>query len=314
LAKLPAEKERQLPSAWRGVAEIIAGFLAERSERTRRAYETDLEDFRSFLGVASRGAALEELLRAGAGAAFQVVTRYKAALRERGLSPATLNRRLASLRSLVKFARAAGLVNWNLGVQNVKGEGYRDTRGPGRAGVQALLDELGARGDEKAVRDRAIIRLLYDLGLRRGEVVSLDAEDVDAEAGTVKVVGKGRAEKQILTLPEPTKRALAAWFAVRGDSPGPLFTNFDPARKGGRLTGTAVYYIVKKLGDKAGVKARPHGLRHAAITEALDKARGDVRAVQKFSRHRDLRTLTVYDDSRRDYGGEVARRVAATVE
>ncbi|HVT40002.1 MAG TPA: hypothetical protein VHE78_13215 [Gemmatimonadaceae bacterium] len=53
-----------------------------------------------------------------------------------------------------------------------------------------------------------------------------------------------------------------------------------------------------------------HGLRHAAITHALDVCAGDVRKVQKFSRHRDLRTLTVYDDNRQDVAGEVAKLVA----
>jgi integrase/recombinase XerC len=58
------------------------------------------------------------------------------------------------------------------------------------------------------------------------------------------------------------------------------------------------------------VKARPHGLWNAAITEALDLTGGDVRAVQRFSRHRDVRVLQRYDDSRRDLAGDVARRVA----
>jgi integrase/recombinase XerC len=55
---------------------------------------------------------------------------------------------------------------------------------------------------------------------------------------------------------------------------------------------------------------RPHGLRHAAITEALRLTRGDVRAVQRFSRHRDLWTLTLYDDNRADLAGEIARQLA----
>ena len=55
---------------------------------------------------------------------------------------------------------------------------------------------------------------------------------------------------------------------------------------------------------------RPHGLRHASITAALDITGGDVRAVQRFSRHRNLTTLTVYDDNRLDLGGKVARLVA----
>ena len=75
---------------------------------------------------------------------------------------------------------------------------------------------------------------------------------------------------------------------VRGSENGPLFVNFDRARKGKRLTGSAVYYIVSELGLKAGLTVRPHGLRHLAITSALDLTKGDVRAVQKFSRHKDM--------------------------
>jgi integrase/recombinase XerC len=59
--------------------------------------------------------------------------------------------------------------------------------------------------------------------------------------------------------------------------------------------------------------ARPHGLRHAGITEALDLTKGNIRAVQRFSRHRDLRILNLYDDNRIDLGGDVARLVAANV-
>jgi integrase/recombinase XerC len=76
------------------------------------------------------------------------------------------------------------------------------------------------------------------------------------------------------------------------------------------LSDAAVYALVRGLGEQAGVRARPHGLRHAAITEALDRTNGDVRAVQRFSRHRKLDTLLIYDDARRDLAGDVARRVA----
>ena len=65
------------------------------------------------------------------------------------------------------------------------------------------------------------------------------------------------------------------------------------------------------MGESAGLKARPHGLRHAAVTAALDLTGGDIRAVQKFSRHRDVRVIERYDDSRQDLAGDVARRVAA---
>jgi integrase/recombinase XerC len=65
--------------------------------------------------------------------------------------------------------------------------------------------------------------------------------------------------------------------------------------------------MVRELGRRLGMKVWPHGLRHAAITEALDLTGGNVRAVQRFSRHRDVRVLERYDDNRRDLGGEVAK-------
>ena len=80
-------------------------------------------------------------------------------------------------------------------------------------------------------------------------------------------------------MPEPTQAALAAWLEARGSEPGPLFVNFDRAGKGHRLTGTAVYHIVGWLGAKAGLTVRPQELRHLAITTALDRTNGDVRAV-----------------------------------
>jgi hypothetical protein len=67
---------------------------------------------------------------------------------------------------------------------------------------------------------------------------------------------------------------------------------------------------VRQLGEGAGIRARPHGLRYAAITEALDLTGGDVRKVQRFSLHRNLNTLQRYDDNWQDLAGDVARRLA----
>jgi integrase/recombinase XerC len=234
---------------------------------------------------------------------------YKARMVERGLSAATINRRLAALRSLVKLGRTLGVVPWVLEVQNAKAQPYRDTRGPGRDGFLAMLRQLGGRSDAKAVRDRAILRLLYERALRCCEVCRLDVADIDMQDGVAMVLGKGRTAKEPLTLAPPTVAAVKAWLEVRGDAPGPLFVNLDRAHGRKRLSGTAVYDLVRELGDVVGIRARPHGLRHAAITEALDRGT-DVRAVQRFSRHRDLRVLLVYDDNRDDLGGRVTYALA----
>ena len=77
--------------------------------------------------------------------------------------------------------------------------------------------------------------------------------------------------------------------------------------------GSAIYYLVRDLGHRASINARPHGIRHAAITEALDITGGDVRAVQKFSMHQNIQTVTVYDNNRQDFAGEVAKKIAESV-
>jgi len=292
---------------------LLTAFLAGRSPLTLRAYRRDLEDVHRFLGVPTVAHAAALLLAHGHGAANGLALAYRADLVGRELAAATINRRLAALRSLVKIARTLGLVPWALEVANVKSQGYRDTRGPGDDGYRRLLAVLDRRPAPAVHRDRAAVRLLFDLALRRGEVVSLDVAHLDLDAGVVRVRGKGQTERVPLTLPDPTRAALAAWLAVRGTMPGPFFVNFDRARKGlgRRLTGRSLHRIVRELGEEAGLKeVRPHGLRHAAITAALDRTGGDIRAVQRFSRHRDVRVLAVYDDNREDLGGRVARLVA----
>lgn len=305
----PGSLEAALSSSRR----LVDAFLSGRNEKTLQAYRRDLEDFQAFLGVETLDEAASRLLGNGHGAANETALSYRADLvdREPKLAPATINRRLSALRSLVKLARTLGFVPYSLEVRNVESQAYRDTRGPGRDGVLRIVNELERRLDAKGKRDRAVVRLLYDMGLRRVEVVRLDLADLELEAGTVAVLGKKRTEKEPLTVPEETKAALESWLEARGTEPGPLFTNFDRAGKGNRLTVRSVNRIVKELGLAVGLKTTPHGLRHAAITEALDKTNGNLRAVARFSRHRDMRTLRVYDDNREDLGGEVARLLAS---
>jgi Phage integrase family len=155
-------------------------------------------------------------------------------------------------------------VEWSIEVSGEKLKRYRDTRGPGLDGVRRLLAGLEHRRDGKAIRDLAIVHLLFDLALRRGELVGLDLEHLDLVAGTVAVLGKGHGERELRTLPHETAAALRAWIEVRSEEPGPLFVNFDRAGKGSRLTATSVYRMVRQLGERAGLRARPDGLRHGA--------------------------------------------------
>jgi integrase/recombinase XerC len=312
---VPADAIYSPPSI---AVDMVAAFLAGRKPTTLRAYAQDLEDFASFLGHSTPGPAVELLLAGAVGSANALVLGYKASLLDRGLSPATVARRLAALRSLVKLARQLGRVNWSLEISGPKASAYRDTSGPGRAGWQAMLARAKAEATTpKGRRDLALVRVLHDVALRRAEAVGLDVEHLDLERGTILVQGKGRGERSPITLPPATRSTLADWLAVHPDPrpESPLFTRLDRAAgddPAGRLTGDGVYKIVAALGKTAGVisGARPHGLRHQGVTRALDVTGGDVRAVRKFSRHAKLDTLMVYDDNRADLAGDVARQVA----
>jgi integrase/recombinase XerC len=286
-------------------------FFAGLKPNTLRTYQQALADFATFVGAADDRQAAAMLLSRGHGEANHLALAYRANLIERELAAATINNRIAALRSLVKLARTLGLVGWAIDVRSVRSKPYRDTTGCGAYSYRRLMSHLDAREDPKAIRDRALIRLLFELALRRGEAASLDVEHLDLDGGKISVKGKGSTERESLTLPEPTRRALADWMAIRGSAPGPLFTNLDRARKGdGRLTENGIYAIVTALGAAIGMTVRPHGLRHSAITAGLDATGGDVRAVRKFSRHAKLDTLLVYDDNRRDLAGDVSRLIA----
>lgn len=301
-----------------GSIDLHAAVLGGRNARTVAAYRSDFDDFGEHLGLGpgAGGRALDTLIALPRGAAIACVLGYRAALSDLGRSAATIKRRLAALRSAVKLARQLGLVAWALEVEAPRVESYRDTRGPGRDGWRALLDAARARATSpKGRRNLALVRLLHDLALRRAEAVGLDSGDVDLDGGTVAILGKGRSGKEILTLPPGTRAALADWIAARGDWPGPLFPRLDAARHldpRGRIALKTVNALIGSLGRSARLSrpCRPHGLRHEAITRALDLTGGDVRSVQRFSRHKNLDVLLAYDDNRRDLGGDVAKLVS----
>jgi integrase/recombinase XerC len=289
-------------------ADLVGAFFAGRKRTTVDAYRRDLVDFGRFLGVDHREIP-RALLDLDQGQANLTAHQYRADLLARGLSPASVNRHLAAVRSLVKMLRTMGRLPYTLDVEPVKGAAYRDTRGPGDDVVRRMVATLAAGRGRAAARDLALVRLLDGVGLRRGEAVGLDLADVDLDARAVWIMGKGRTERERLTMPERTAAAVAAWIITRGQEPGPLFVNFDRAGKGGRLTGRSVARIVARVGATVGAKVRPHGIRHTSITRAVTLTGGDVTAVKAFSRHRDVRTVMVYVDHTRDLQGQLAGMV-----
>jgi integrase/recombinase XerC len=293
---------------------LIERWKEGRSPQTLRAYANDLQTFATWMKTQSVGAAVSALLSIDQGEANELVRSYRSALIDKGVAPATINRRLSSLRSLVALGKEFGYVSFDLATKNVRAEAYRDTRGPDPDIMVALFEYAKAQPHRaKAVRDVAIFLLLgYGRALRRGEVVTLDLEHFDPRGSRLSVLRKGKRERKLLSLDPLVTARLWAWVALRGKEPGPLFLQVG---KGGgvlagrRLSGDGIHKILQTMGTKIGGVIRPHGLRHAAITAALDETNGNVRAAREFSGHASVEVLMRYDDNRKDVGGEVASKV-----
>ena len=303
-------------SAQRSVGErLVDAFLAGRSEHTRRAYGEDLDVFAAYLGQPTSDAAMHHLLALSAGQANGVVLSYRASMLDRGLTPSTVNRRLSAIRSAVKLARTLGMTVWTPEINGVKVQTFRDTAGPGLDGVSLMIEKARGQQGVAAARDEALLSLMFDMGLRRGEVVGLDVDDLLRDSKRLMIKGKGKAQKAPCTIPDPTMVALHAWLAVRSQvalaGERALFVGFAVDAPGKRMTGRGLHYLVSELGRRVGIATRPHGLRHAAVTDVLEATNGNIESAQKFARHASPATTMKYNDNRKDAAGEAARLIAA---
>lgn len=301
---------------------LLGVFLKDRSPNTLRSYRLDLEDFARFL---SRGFGLpttpKDALRVffgqGAGSANELVIHYKADLSSRGFAPGTINRRLATLRSVSRFGRMIGMVPWCIEVPGTPVETVRDTRGPSVVNAARLLAHLADLGTPQATRDLAAVRLMLDLGLRVAEVVGIDVADIDHVDRGIWVKSKGRRSKERLNVPAVTYDAIAGWLAIRGRTEGPLFTRLRGGAygaPGGRLETRSVYRQVRYYGAALGFRLHPHALRHTAITVAVEQARQHdigIDEVRQFSRHKTIQTLLIYRDETRQVQGTIAGLVSS---
>lgn len=294
---------------------LLEAFLARRSANTRRVYESGLKAYAAWLGTSPLFAA-SWLVRAGRLDASASVLSYLEHLAGKGMSSATIGARLTALRALFRVARIAGVCDYALEeVEAPPSTRYRDTAGPGKERIQDLLRAASQQAPRAmGVRNVAILRLLYDLALRCSEVAELRRNDFDGRR--VYVRAKGSLDREAIVLPEGTAGAIKAWLAWRGDHQGPLFHRLDRAILDAdpkSLTGRAIRGMVADLSKGLGFHAWPHGLRHSAITGALD-AGFDLQTVHSFGRWRgDLSIILHYDDNRKGRGASVAAALSAGV-
>lgn len=263
------------------------------SPHTVRAYRGDLVTLAAF--VEERGAEPDpalldlELLR-------EWVWQQNAA----GLGASTLARRTSTVRGFTAWLARTGRAPADAGARLRAPRADRHLpRVLSRGQIDGVLDGLDARaatGDPIALRDRAIVELLYASALRVSELVGLDLGDVDDARRTVRVMGKG-AKERIVPFGMPARRALDAYRerarpAIAGPRSGTaLFLGARGARESTRGVYSLVAGLLAELPGSG--PAGPHALRHTAATHLLDGG-ADLRAVQEILGHASLGTTQIY--------------------
>lgn len=280
------------------LAAAVDGFAAhlraerDRSEHTVRAYVSDVTSL------------LELLARRGQTDLRQLdvatLRSWLAGQRTVGRSRATLARRSSSARGFTAWAYRQGLIGSDPGVQLIIPKGHRTLPGVLRPGeATELLDAVAddaSSGDPLALRDRAVLELLYATAIRVSELVGLDVDDLDGERRVVRVFGKGRKERSV-PYGAPAEAAVRDWLQhgrphlVRPGAGAALFVG----ARGGRLGVRAVRDIVHRRlrAVPQAPDLGPHGLRHSAATHLLEGG-VDLRAVQELLGHASLATTQIY--------------------
>ncbi len=272
------------------------GIERGRSANTVRAYLGDaraLLDHLNDAGCGSSGARL-------AGADLSALRGWLGALARGGASRATIARRSASVRTFYTWAVRTGRLGQDPSVRLVAARKGRDL--PEILTAEQAERALSAAavaaddGDPAALRDLAMVELLYASGMRVGELAALDIDDVDLGARTATVLGKG-ARERIVPFGVPAERAIGEWLTrarprLMNAASGPaLFLGARGGRVDQRQVRTAVRTATARPDGAPSVA--PHGLRHTAATHLLDGG-ADLRTVQELLGHKSLATTQLY--------------------
>ncbi len=255
-------------------ATAIDRFLAAPAlaESTRRAYASDLRGLEDWL--ARRGTEVEEI-------DVRVLVEYASELgrARNGLAPATIARKLAAVRSFLRFTLGPTRVpNASLGPRRPQ----RLPEAPKSSEIESILDSLDGEG-ALGLRNRALVELVYSAGLRSAEAVGLDLGDVDFEQEHVRVRGKGGKER-VVPLGEEASHLVACYLRdarpelARGANDA-LFLSV----RGKRLDTSTLRRLVP----------HPHRLRHSFATHLLEGG-ADLRTIQELLGHSSLSTTQVY--------------------
>ena len=291
-AKADAKKDALRPV----IARFVAYLAQERraSPHTVSAYASDLEQLAVFVDARRPGA--------GPGEIDVLVLRGFLGQLARTCSPASVARKIASVRSLLRYLLRRGEIEKNVAMELSLPKVRRPL--PTFLNVDAAAEVMTTPEDTTAegLRDRAVLETLYGAGLRVSELCGLDLGDVDTaspELGQVRVLGKGNKER-VVPLGSVAVAAVKTYLDHRLELTHPTTGACDPralflSRRGARLGVRRVQTLVHRYGALGAGRAdlHPHALRHTCATHLLDGG-ADLRSIQKMLGHASLSTTQRY--------------------
>jgi integrase/recombinase XerC len=269
------------------------------SVHTVAAYASDLDQF---LDHAARAAGLAPAALPPSALNRAAIRGFLATLHAQGQSRASAARKLAAVRTFLRYLRREELIDDDPGA--LVPTPRREVRMPAHLSEEEMSRLLDAQLDEGplARRDRAILELFYASGLRRSELAGLDMDDLNLSARMVRVLGKG-GRQRLVPFNGSAARALRTYLKERdvliGPRPkagstrrgGPVFVNY----RGGRLTVRSIDRLVRRhvIACSARLGISPHALRHSFATHLLQRG-ADLRAIQELLGHARLSTTQRY--------------------
>lgn len=290
------------------ISRLVESWLARR-KKSMRAYQGSVAAFAGWLGstrqrTLSGTDALQILFACAPAQANDLVEQWIENLSE-DHAPGTVKARLSAIRSLVKFARKAGNIDWQLDVDAPESESYRDMAGPDPEAIECLINMLAAKRDTAAgARDWCLLALLLLQALRRFEIAACRVQSVELAHRRIWVLGKKRNEPETVDLEDATIEALQTWFTFHDDPrpDAPLVHAIGNRRAAsGGLTADGIHAIFQKYAEEVSeqlgrpILFRPHGFRHASITQ-LVIAGLHTEVIRRFARHKTVATTQRYID------------------
>lgn len=259
------------------------------SEYTVTAYSKDLGQFEEFVKLKKEGIFDPREVDQ------DIVRSWIVFLLDEQVAAVSVNRKLSSLKSFFKFLMKQGVVSVNplrliTGPKTRKPLPYFVKDGE----MEALLDEDGFDEDFEGVRNRLILEMLYDTGIRRSELVGMRNADIDWEAMQLRVNGK-RNKQRLIPFAEGLKDLMRAYTEIRNREVGVESEWFFVRKNGAALSVGMVYHIVKnKLSEIPTLAKRsPHVLRHSFATSMLNNG-AELNAVKELLGHSSLASTSVY--------------------